>query len=371
MPLPDTVSIIVIKYLDSSAFLPHLFTIRVISRHDTKTKAPPPRIPRLSFPLIPHPTPHPSDLHLPPQHLHRKHRRPLHSNLLLTSLSVPTLFSINPISTTPIPSIIYTFPNATGLSGITEISPDIFALVTGVWDQVNTRAALGSLAIWTVDFTSGTNNSGPPVAKFITGVANSTILNGIVRHPLNPTLLLAADSALGAVWRVDLLTGCYSVAFSDPLLAPLGTAPGTNLGINGLKARGSYLYFTNSARRYFGRVEVDYHGSVVGEIEVISNSTDAGADVIYDDIALDRVGGGGWIASHPSYAVHVDLDGRQRVVNDTDKLLNPTSAAFGRGDGEEERTLYVTNGGESVGADFTLVNEGVVAVDLSGGRDSY
>jgi hypothetical protein len=73
-----------------------------------------------------------------------------------------------------------------------------------------------------------------------------------------------------------------------------------------------------------------------------------------------------WIASHPSYAVRVALDGvdagRQWVVNDTGKLLNPTSAALGRGSGRQERTLYVTNGGEFVGAD--LVNEGVVAVDL-------
>lgn len=288
------------------------------------------------------------------------------SNLLLTSMSVPDLFSIDPKATTPTASAIHTFPNATGLSGIAEVAPDVFALVTGVWDLAATRAAPGSLAVWIVDFTVTAGGSQAPSTRLLTRIANSTIFNGIARHPTNPALLLAADSAAGAVWRVDLATGAYGVAFSSPLLAPTGTAPGTNLGVNGLKARGRYLYFTNSAQRFFGRVPVDGLGVPTGSIEVISRSTDAGADVVYDDMALDRDGGGGaWIASHPSYAVHVKLDGTQRVVNDTALLLNPTSAAFGRGDGGQEKTLYVTNGGEFVGSD--LVNEGVVAVDLSHG----
>ncbi|KAH8909323.1 hypothetical protein BR93DRAFT_924335 [Coniochaeta sp. PMI_546] len=282
-------------------------------------------------------------------------------NLLLTSMSVIDLFSVDPTVQNPTASVLHTFPNSTGLSGITEIAPDIFAVVTGTWDLAATRAAPGSLAIWTVDLT------GPiPNVRFLTGIENSTIFNGIVQHPTNPALLLAADSAIGAVWRVNRITGAHGIAFSSPLLTPTGTAPGTNLGINGLKAKGKHLYFTNSARRFFGRVPVDSQGSPTGAVEIISNSTDAGADVVYDDIALDRDGeGGGWIASHPSYAVHVKLDGTQRVVNDSELLLNPTSAAFGRGNAEQEKVLYVTNGGEFVGMD--LVNEGVVALDLSYG----
>ncbi|KAB5515533.1 hypothetical protein GE09DRAFT_1159894, partial [Coniochaeta sp. 2T2.1] len=274
------------------------------------------------------------------------------------------LYSINPKATAPTASVTYTFPNATGLSGIAEVSPDVYAVVTGIWDLANTRAALGSLEVWTVDL-SNSNGKGKNVVKRLGSIANSTIFNGIARHPTNSALLLAADSALGAVWRVDLRTGAYGVAFSSTLLALTGTAPGTNLGINGLKARGDYLYFTNSARRFFGRVKIDGQGGAAGPIEIISSSSKAGEDVIYDDIAL---GGDGdaWIASHPGYAVHVKKDGAQRVVNDTELLLNPTAAAFGRGSKEQERTLYVTNGGEFAGAD--LVNGGVVAVDLGHGH---
>lgn len=287
------------------------------------------------------------------------------SKLLVTSMSVPDLFSIDPTATTPVADVVHTFANATGLMGITEVTPDVFALVSGEWDLPATRALPGTMVVWTVDF-KRLNGSRPCVDK-VTGIVNSTIFNGLARHPYNPRLLMAADSALGAVWRVDLLTGAYDVAFSSPLLTPTGTVPGTNLGINGLRSSGSHLYFTNSARKFYGRVAIDITGNMVGAIEILANSTAAGANVVYDDIALDSTGGAGgggaWIASHPSYAIHVAANGSQVVVNDTQKLLNPTSAAFGRGSSQQRKTLYITNGGEFVG--FDLVNSGIVAIDLS------
>ncbi|KAK4444706.1 hypothetical protein QBC34DRAFT_487637 [Podospora aff. communis PSN243] len=295
-------------------------------------------------------------------------------NLLITSMSVPSLFSIDPTAPTPSASTIHTFPNCTGLSGIAEITPDLFALVTGTWDLANTRATPGSLAIWTVNFNHPPG--GAHRIKHITTVANSTILNGIARHPFNPALLMAADSAAGSVWRVNLLTGSASVAFSSPLLQPTGSAmEGLHLGINGLKAQGAYLYFTNSAQKFFGRVVVDFFGNQIGAIQIISNSTAAagsGGDVVYDDIALDVSGvtgkGDAWIASHPDYAVRVAVGagtggGEQVVVRNETMLLNPTAAAFGRGSAKERRTLYVTNGGEFT-PEFELVNGGVVALDL-------
>ncbi|KAK0619045.1 hypothetical protein B0T14DRAFT_495888 [Immersiella caudata] len=292
------------------------------------------------------------------------------SNLLITSMSVPELFSIDPTVTSPTASIVHSFPNCTGISGIAEITPGLFALVTGTWDLANTRANLGSIAIWTVDFNK------PPAhrIKFITTVANSTILNGITRHSINPTLLMAADSAAGSVWRINLLTGSSSVAFSHPLLQPTGTAmEGLHLGINGLKSQGTHLYFTNSAQKFFAKVAVDFFGNQIGNIQIISNSTAAGTagNVVYDDIALDVNGvtgkGFAWIASHPDYAVRVAVGGttggEQMVVRNGTVLLNPTAAAFGRGSAKERRTLYVTNGGEFT-PEFELINEGVVALDL-------
>ncbi|KAK3347278.1 hypothetical protein B0T25DRAFT_554070 [Lasiosphaeria hispida] len=298
----------------------------------------------------------------PPNHFIENIAVRSNSRLLLTSMSVPHLYSINPLASNPAANVVHTFANpnnATGISGIAEIRPDVFAVIVADWDLFTTRAIIGTLAVWTVDF----NKPASQRVKFVTQIANSTIFNGIARHPTNPRLLLAADSALGAVWKVDLLTGASGVAFSSPLLTPTATA---HLGINGLKAEGSHVYFTNSAQGFLGRVAVDWNGNKVGAIEVLSEAADAGANVVYDDIALDLTHGQGkvWVASHPSYAIGVTLPGAgQWVVNNTTKLLNPTACAFGRGSRKQEKTLYLTNGGEFL-PDFTLVNEGVVAIDL-------
>ncbi|KAH6615913.1 hypothetical protein B0J18DRAFT_292125 [Chaetomium sp. MPI-SDFR-AT-0129] len=300
-------------------------------------------------------------------------------HLLLTSVTVPSLFTIDPTIPNPPAPALYTFPNATGLTGITEITPDIFALVTGTWDLSTGRAALGSIGIWTVDFASTLlSPSSSPKVNFVTTIAESTVINGLARHPTNPRLLLAADSARGALWRVDLLTGAVDVAFEDAaLFAPTGTGSGKNLGINGLRTRvehgKGYVYFGNLAKGLFGRVRVDEEGAKVGDGEVLATRKGVVAEMEYDDFAFEtrkNVGGrkGGnavWMAAHPSYLVRVDLpSGEQWVVNDTEKLSKPTSAAFGRGVRKQERTLYVTNGGEQVGGN--LVNERLVAVDLGG-----
>ncbi|RDL33791.1 Uncharacterized protein BP5553_08159 [Venustampulla echinocandica] len=278
------------------------------------------------------------------------------SKLLVTSMSVPDLFSINPTLTSPTAPIVYTFPNASGLSGITETSPDVFAVVSGVWDLATTRANLGSLSVWTVNFCGSS-----PVVSHVASIANSTILNGITTVPGSPHLVLAADSDIGAVWKVNTLTGAYSIAFSDPLFLPTGTAPGTNLGINGLKAKGSYLYFTNSALGIYGRVGINSLGNKVGSVQTLASMPVVGGH--YDDLDIDA-SGNTWIATHPSHVVKVKSDGTQKVLANTALLLNPTSAAFGRGNALEKRTLYVTNGGEFVGND--LVNEGIVSFDTAG-----
>lgn len=140
----------------------------------------------------------------------------------------------------------------------------------------------------------------------------------------------------------------------------MGTDPGTNLGINGLQAKGSYLYFTNSAKDIYGRVPITLTGSQAGPIQIISSPESA--DLTYDDIAIDN-SGAGWIATHPAHVVKVEADGSQQTWNSS-LLLNPTSAAFGRGVGQEKR-LYVTNGG-TFDANFTLIEGGVVSVDTRG-----
>ncbi|KAE8440949.1 hypothetical protein EG329_006163 [Mollisiaceae sp. DMI_Dod_QoI] len=280
------------------------------------------------------------------------------SELLVTSMSVPTLFGIDPTAATPDASVLYTFPNATGLAGITETKPDIFAIVSATWDLVNTRAILGTLVVWTINL-----HSTPPIVHRIANVINSTSFNGIASIHQSPSLVLAGDSAIGAVWRVNLLTGNYGIAFSDPLFEPISTEQGLNLGIDGLKIKDGHLYFTNPAYEIFGRVKIDQFGNKIGAVEVIANITDsATTGAHYDDFAIDGEGRS-WIATHPEYVVEVGPAGNQNVISNSTLLLNPTSAAFGRGSLAQKKTLYVTNGGAFSGDN--LIDEGMVAIDLS------
>jgi len=291
--------------------------------------------------------------------------------LLVTSMSVPHLYQIDPSLPSAAAEIIHTFANITGITGIVEtFVRDKFALITGTFDLAATRAIPGTLALWTVDL-----NRNPPEISLVAHIPDSPILNGLAAHPTNPNILLGADSALGAIWRIDLTTGTHGIAISSPeYFTPTGTVPGTNLGINGIRtslSRGGNfveVYFTNSARGLFGKVAIDPLGNQLGDVKILSHASDVG--VIYDDFALDiNRGGQGevWIASHPSQAVRVTISsgsgsGQQFVVNDTALLKNPTSAAFGRGSKKQERTLYITNGGEFSGND--LINGGVVAIEV-------
>lgn len=243
--------------------------------------------------------------------------------------------------------------------GITELSHDLFVLVSGIWDLPTTRASLGTLTVWTINLKHAT-----PITTNITTISTSIQLNGLASIPNSCNLILAADADAGCVYRINVSTGAYSVAFSDPLFKP--TVAGQNLGINGIRTRGSYLYFASSAQQYYGRVRINSIGNKIDPVKIISNNTIAGSGGFpsaYDDFALDR-DDNAWIATHPSHVVKVSLGGQQTVVKNETLLLNPTSAQFGRGSRKERETLYVTNGGEFL-ADFTLVNGGIVALDTT------
>jgi hypothetical protein len=52
--------------------------------------------------------------------------------LLVTLLSQPELYHVDPFQKTA-PTLIHSFPNASGLLGIAEIEDDVFAVVAGNW----------------------------------------------------------------------------------------------------------------------------------------------------------------------------------------------------------------------------------------------
>ncbi|KAJ7018810.1 hypothetical protein C8F04DRAFT_976682 [Mycena alexandri] len=278
------------------------------------------------------------------------------SHLLLTSAASPTLFTLDPTTTNSTLDSVHTFPNATGLLGITEYCPGVFALVAGILNVTTRRAEPGSIAIWNVDF-----NAKNPVVRILAAVPDAGLGNGLTVLPGDTGILLLADSVAGAVWQINVRTGASRLAIQDPSMQ--FTAPTGGLGINGLHVQHDYLHFTNTDQSTFSRVALTAHdGSVTaaGVVQTLA-TTQTGAP---DDFALDKQGRA-WVTVHPGALSllspprglnHTGTWSQVTVVGNaegTDASLNqPTSAAFGRGDVVQEHILYVITGvGQVVAVD--------------------
>ncbi|KAJ7051041.1 hypothetical protein C8F01DRAFT_1176411 [Mycena amicta] len=282
------------------------------------------------------------------------------SQLLLTSGVSPTLHSLDPRArTTPNLNLtlqeVYTFPNATALTGIAEYAPDVFAVVACILDGRTEER--GSVVVWRVDFTHPTL----PTPQ----LANSTDANGLSAVPVPglPDVVLVADSAAGAVYAVNMRTGDVSLAIQAPLLGGSATE---SLGINGLHVHDGFLYATNSGRGTFVRAPIailhdHLHNSSVtitrnAAFEVIGVlPPDAPANSAFDDFAFDERGRA-WVTVHPG-ALSLFTPQKngswvqENAAGDPEGsyavFVEPTSAAFGRGGLGMEKTLYVvTEGGQ-------------------------
>lgn len=260
--------------------------------------------------------------------------------LVLSVTSQPTIYNIDPSKRGQPPRSLYHFPNASSTTGIAEIAPDVFAVVTGNWSTVTYQAVPGTFHVWSVDLTTST-----PTAKIISSIPEAGALNGATTLDGSPDLLLIADSTLGAVWRLNLTTGDYSIAIQDPLFSNWSTS--FPMGINGIRTFKNSLYFLNSAQGSYGRVPISSDGSATGEVDIIARVEIPRARV--DDFDMDWAGNA-WIATHPDVVTQVSVEGNQRnFTGDTGgaglEISQPTSARFGRGSAEEENVLYVVTAG--------------------------
>ncbi|KAJ7085356.1 hypothetical protein B0H15DRAFT_931748 [Mycena belliarum] len=276
--------------------------------------------------------------------------------LLLTSIISPTLTTLDPASGNATLNDVYTFPNATGLTGIIEYAPDTYAVVASVLNATAARAELGSVVIWKVDLTSGR-----PLVTRITGIPDSELINGLSTVPGAPDLVLAADSVVGAVYEISTRTGAARIAVQDAALAPgPGPALGPVLGINGLHVRDGVLYFTNSQQGTFARLPLAIQKSGVhaaGAVEVLGTIPATTIPSGPDDFALDSEGRA-WVTVHPGslvlFSPRADGTWAQETVAGDDAFTSPgpTAAAFGRAGTEAEKLLYVVTGsGQIVGVD--------------------
>ncbi|PMD51278.1 uncharacterized protein K444DRAFT_656650 [Hyaloscypha bicolor E] len=284
-------------------------------------------------------------------------------NLLLNLLSTPQLYQLQALN--PVPGsakLLYTFPYATGLTGIAEIQPDVFAVLAGNWSIGTFSTTPGSWSVWKVDFRRGRKND-PAVSK-ITDLTKASFANGMTLLTPGSPYLLIADSVLGVVWRLDYLTSEYEIILESPLMLP---PPGPIvLGINGIHVFDSSVYFTNSFQGLFARVPVELYGpdagSATGDYVVVANNGPG------DDFAFDKEGNA-YITQDPSDALElVTRKGMVTVlagnVNST-ILEGDTAASFGRTKWDENVLYVVTNGGIAGAVKGTQITGGkVLAVDV-------
>lgn len=262
-------------------------------------------------------------------------------HLLLTTFDQGRIYSLDPSSPNPEPQLVAQIPGSNSSFGISEISPEVFAISSGNYIISDFRFIRGSAKITTLDLTRGFREGRKPVMRTVAQVANTTMLNGMVSLPFSPHVVLSADSNAGQVFRINTLTGSVKVIFQQPLLAGTSELP---MGINGMKILDDHLYFTSSAHGFYGRFRINAQGSIVGELEQLS-LLPAGWGLRYDDFTLNSEGVA-YVATQTSKLVQITADGNQTILLDdsTDLVPRfPTAAALSK----DEQTVYLVTGGSS------------------------
>lgn len=244
-------------------------------------------------------------------------------DILLARLDVPELWSVNP--STKAGSKLLSFTGGIALTGLTELSPDVFAVVVG---NITVRGAIsvkaGSWAVWKVDLTGSS-----PKANLVKAVPESGFFIGVT--PFNNDTIFIADAGKGAVVKIKISTGEYSTVLADPTMkAPSSAA--IQEGIHGIQYHDGQLFFTNTFGNSYNKIAVDKTTGKVGAVTPIKTamSSPEGFTLGPDGTA--------YMAQMSGGVIKITSDGKQSSVA---SVSSASCAAFGRTD-KDKNTLYVS-----------------------------
>lgn len=257
--------------------------------------------------------------------------------LVVSAVNKPLMYGVDPTEPGRPPTLIHNFTSAgvTSLLGIAEYAPDVFAVVTGNWTSPITHTPF-SFSVHSVDL-----NTRNPTVKLIAKIPEGNALNGMASlYGGTSDTVLIVDSYQEAIWKLNITTGEYSKAIESPLF---GNTTHNPMGINGIRSVPGYVYFSNSAQGSYGRVPVDDNANATGEVQILAR-VDSPAD-LWDDFDLDWEGNA-WVATHAQKVCEVTVEGKKRNVTG---IMQPTSARFGRGSKQQEKTLYLSTVGNGTG----------------------
>ncbi|KAK8079483.1 hypothetical protein PG997_007301 [Apiospora hydei] len=269
-------------------------------------------------------------------------------NLLLSTMESPTglLYTLDPKAATPQARLVTAFDRkVTALTGLSSLpgrpGEELYAVSGGL--HTSFAFEKGSMAVHIVSVTDGKVVDSIPVPDTAT-------MNGMAALPHHPHILLSADSIDGRILSIDTQKRQAGVLLKHDMLGAgavnndTSSYPVPPIGINGLRVRGDYLYFTNSNQGTFVRVRIDEYGRRRGDFEVLARSPDAAH--IYDDFTFDQAGNA-YIATHSSSVFKVTPRGVQTLlVGDSSQYANlltePTSATLAL----DGKSIYVSTGGD-------------------------
>ncbi|KAK3380945.1 hypothetical protein B0H63DRAFT_474627 [Podospora didyma] len=271
-------------------------------------------------------------------------------HLLLTAFNIGSgsaakLLTIDPDSVNPTPHVIAKLGNATALTGISALPGNRYAISGG---EYGTFAFVnGTMSLFIVSI-----KGNPPTGSVIDAipVPDTLMMNGMVAVPSQPFTVLSADGVGGRILRINTRTRQVDVTWADPSLLGPGGNTALPVGVNGLRIRHGWLYFTNSGQGLFARVRIDRAGNKVGsEVQIIAKLTGP-VDLTnaFDDFDLSSDG-----------AAYVALEGSS-ILKFTSRGVQTTLVAGGQGSAvvvktptsvaveDDGRMLYVTTGGGQV-----------------------
>lgn len=258
--------------------------------------------------------------------------------LLVTLMSVPELWLVDPKSSEA--KLVHKFDEVLGLAGIIEGKEDIFYVGGGNIDLQTYANEAGSFRVWEVDLNAFDKDSKAGI-KQVAHLAGTGLPNGFETLSREDGTFLVADSELGAVWKVNVNDGTSEnvIDVEEMKFAP---PPALSLGINGIKIRDGYLYWSNTSKNTICRVKIDENGKAVGDVEVVVEHLNV------DDFVFDKAGNGYFatnvwnsvVVVKPNEKEYVTVAGKQNEFT----VAGSTAVQFGRGK-EDGHILYVTTAG--------------------------
>jgi hypothetical protein len=207
-------------------------------------------------------------------------------NLLLTRMDKAEVHELNPLAPHTASSLIHAFTDGNNsCMGIAENSPDNFAVIVRTRNENTTRSAL-----WNIDLTSAE----PKTTKIVDNI--NAGFNGLAK--LASDVMIATDTPSGDLWRIDLKTRTAMVAHKSVT------------GVNGIRVRGKYVYFSNIRNGTFLRLPIDpVSGLTTGPSEIIARP---GLGI--DDFALSPFSDEAFVVNQQQdQVVRVSLTGNSKV----------------------------------------------------------